>query len=130
VGWKGGGHTFAAIESEDMQIGRELRFVDMTKWSYDSVAQEYLVTLAGPNHYQYVVEPLVNVARSDGLQGIAFRPPAPWKDKPGTDGTYALLNLSIENRPKIKVISFYFPDPVSLDDVRTVLNSISVKTPQ
>jgi len=126
VSREGGGYTFAAIESENMRVGRELRFVDITNWSYDAAAQEYSVTLAGPNHYQYVVEPLLSVTRPDGLQGIAFRPPSPWKDKPGTDGTYALLNLSIEKRPKIKVISFYFPDPVSLDEVKTVLNSVSI----
>jgi hypothetical protein len=127
VSREGGGYTFAAIESENMQVGRGLRFVDITNWSYDAAAQKYSVTLAGPNHSQYVVEPLFSVNRLDGLQGIVFRPPAPWKDKPGTDGIYALLNLSIEGRPKIKAISFYFPDPVSLDEVEAVLNSVSVK---
>jgi hypothetical protein len=127
VSREGGGYTFAAIESENMQVSRGLRFVDITHWSYDAATQEYSVTLAGPNHSQYVVEPLLNITRSDGLQGIAFRPPSPWKDKPGTDGIYALLDLPIENWPKIKVISFYFSDPVSLDDVEAVLNSVSIK---
>lgn len=127
VSREGGSYTFAAIESENMQVGRGLRFVDITNWSYDAATQKYSVTLAGPNHSQYMVVPLFGVNRPDGLQGIVFRPPSPWKEEPGTDGIYALLNLSIENRPKIKVISFYFPDPVSLDEVVAVLNSVSIK---
>jgi hypothetical protein len=35
------------------------------------------------------------------------------------------LSLPDGYLPKIKVISFYFPDPVSLDEIEMVLNSVS-----
>jgi hypothetical protein len=62
------------------------------------------------------------ITRSDGLQGIIFTPTY----MNGT-GTSAVLSLPDGHLPKIKMISFYVADPVSLDDVEAVLNSASVK---
>jgi hypothetical protein len=42
-------------------------------------------------------------------------------------GISAVVSLPDGFSPKIKVISFYFPDPVSLDDVALVLNSVAIK---
>jgi hypothetical protein len=115
-------YTFAAVESEDMQVGRDRWFTDVTRWFYDEARQIYYVVYAGSKHLQVEVQPLGVMTRSDGLQGIIFTP----EYMRGT-GISAILNLPDGYWPKIKVISFYFPDPVSLDEIGMVLNSVSIK---
>ena len=118
-------YTFAACESEDMQVGRERWFTDVTRWYFDETLQKYFIVYAGPNRPQVEVQPLRVMTRDDGLQGIIFTPPAP-SIMSGV-GTSAVLNLPDGYSPKIKVISFYFTDPVSLDEIDMVLNSVSIK---
>ncbi len=114
-------YTFAAVESEDMQVGRDRWFTDIIRWFYDGKFQKYYVVYGGSKHLQVEVQPLSVMTRSDGLQGIIFKPIY----MNGT-GTSVALNLPDGYSPKIKVISFYFPDPVSLDEIGMVLNSVSI----
>jgi hypothetical protein len=115
-------YTFAAVESEDMRVGRERWFTDIIRWFYDENAQKYYVVYGGSKQPQVEVQPLRVVTRGDGLQGIIFTP-----DYLKGPGISAVLSLPDGFSPKIKVISFYFPDPVSLDDAALVLNSVAIK---
>jgi hypothetical protein len=115
-------YTFAAVESEDMRIGRDRWFTDIIRWFYDGKVQKYYIVYGGSKQPQIEVQPLRVVTRDDGLQGIIFTP----EYMRGT-GTSAVLSLPDGYLPKIQVISFYFPDPVSLDEVSAVLNSVSIK---
>jgi hypothetical protein len=104
-----------------MQVGRDRWFTDIIRWFYDETLQKYYVVYAGPNHPQFEVQPLRVVTRSDGLQGIIFTP-----DYMRGSGTSAVLSLPDGYLPKIQVISFYFPDPVTQDEIETVLNSVLI----
>ena len=115
-------YTFAAVESEGMQVGRDRWFTDIIRWFYDEKVQKYYVIYGGSKQPQIEVQPLRVVTRDDGLQGIIFTPE--YMRGPGTS---AVLSLPDEYLPKIRVISFYFPDPISLDDIAAVLNSVSIK---
>jgi hypothetical protein len=115
-------YTFAAVESEDMRVGRDRWFTDIIRWFYDEKVQKYYVVYGGSKQPQVEVQPLGVITRSDGLQGIIFTP-----DYLKGPGMSAVLNLPDGYSPKTKVISFYFPDPLSLDDVALVLNSVSIK---
>jgi hypothetical protein len=114
-------YTFAALESEDMQVGRDRWFTDIIRWFFDATLQNYYVVYAGPNHPRFEVQPLRVVTRSDGLQGIIFTP-----DYMRGSGMSAVLSLPDGYLPKIQVISFYFPDPVTQDEIETVLNSVLI----
>jgi hypothetical protein len=105
-----------------MQVGRDRWFTDIIRWFYDGKVQKYYVIYGGSKQPQVEVQPLRVIIRGDGLQGIIFTP----EYMRGT-GTSAVLSLPDGYLPKIQVISFYFPDPVSLDDVEMVLNSVSIK---
>lgn len=104
-----------------MRVGRERWFTDIIRWFYDEKVQKYYVLYGGSKQPQVDVQPLRVVTRGDGLQGIIVTP-----DYLKGPGISAVLSLPDRFSPKIKVISFYFPDSVSLDDVALVLNSVSI----
>jgi hypothetical protein len=83
-------YTFAAVESEDMRVGRERWFTDIIRWFYDGKVQKYYVVCGGSKQPQVEVQPLRVVTRGDGLQGIIFTP----INMNGT-GTSVVLNLPV-----------------------------------
>jgi hypothetical protein len=116
-----GKFTFAACESVDMQVGRERTYTDITSVFFDETLQKYIVTY--PLQRQAEIQPLRIVTRSDGLQGIIFTPRALFEAD--VVGTLAVLSLPEGYLPKIKVISFYFANQESLDEIEAVLKSVS-----
>ena len=104
-----------------MRVGRERWFTDIIRWFYDEKVQKYYVIYGGSKQPQVEVQPLRVVTRGDGLQGIFFTP-----DYLKGPGISAVLSLPDGFSPKIKVISFYFADPITLDDAALVLNSVSI----
>ncbi len=69
-------YTFAALESDDMAVGRERWFTDILRWFYDETAQKYFVVYGGAVQPQVEVQPLLVITRSNGTQGIIFTPDA------------------------------------------------------
>lgn len=121
-----GTYAFAASVSEDMLIGRMRWYTDITNWVYDETQSKYLIGLAGPDQPQVEVQPIRVVTRSDGLQGIIFTPETGFFN---SRGTCAVLHLPDGFSPKIKVISFYFADQTTLEDIEAVLGSLSYTMP-
>jgi hypothetical protein len=116
--------TIVACESVDMQVGRGTGPFDITRWFFDGKLQKFTTVYAGAHHCQARVEPLRIVPRVDGLQGIIYNPPADCLEVP-VSGTSAVLSLPEGYLPKIKVISFYFANQESLDEIEAVLKSVT-----
>ena len=121
-----GTYAFAASVSEDMLIGRMRWYTDITNWYFDETQSKYFVGLAGSDQPQVEVQPIRVVTRSDGLQGIIFTPETGFFN---SRGTCAVLHLPEGYDPKIKVISFYYADPTSWEDIESVLGSVSYTMP-